>query len=80
MNSDPIDTAVRHVAETREMLEKVVTSSESFNYIEAKKGLQKLQRKMKQLGQLQARLQKMKAQSNSKICVIDFRASKASGQ
>ena len=52
----PIPLALRALSEARQILEEVVTSSESFNYPKAKSGLQELQRMIRILGREEARL------------------------
>jgi hypothetical protein len=56
MISNPIDIAMREVAETRYLVEAFITSSESFDHLRAKATLQELQTKVRSLGKLQARL------------------------
>jgi hypothetical protein len=56
MISDPIDIAMREVAETRYLVEAFITSSETFDHLRAKATLQELRTKVRALGKLQARL------------------------
>ena len=56
MISDPLDIALREVAETKYLLQAFITSSESFDHLRAKATLQELQTKVRTLGKLQARL------------------------
>ena len=79
MNSDPIDIALRNISETRQMLERLITSSESFDYIQAKKSLAELEKKVKNLAQLQNELANKKAKAPN-IHVVEFRAANAAGQ
>jgi hypothetical protein len=77
MNADPLDVALRNVTETKQLLETLITSSESFDYLKAKLALTELRRKTRDLAKLQAELQaKRKEQPN--ICVINFRDGKTS--
>jgi hypothetical protein len=57
MNVDPTDLALRHICETRRLLESLITSSESFDYQKAKLTLGALQEKARELGKVQAALQ-----------------------
>jgi hypothetical protein len=56
MNSDPIEIALREIAETRRLLESLVTSSESFDYFRAKATLEELRLKIRVLGRIEAEL------------------------
>jgi hypothetical protein len=56
MNCNPVDVALRHVNETRHLLDALITSSESFDYQKAKLTLRALQEKSRELGKLQAKL------------------------
>jgi ribosomal protein L17 len=79
MNSDPIDIALRNLCETRQMLERLITSSESFDYHQARIALKELQKKTEVLGRIQSELtaKKMKAPN---IRVVDFRSAEAANQ
>ncbi|MDX1951389.1 MAG: hypothetical protein SFY81_04350 [Verrucomicrobiota bacterium] len=57
MNAEAVELAINALGETRRLLEKVVTSSESFDYNEARAGLLQLEKQIRTLSQLQARLQ-----------------------
>ena len=50
---DPLELAIQKISETRNLLQLVVTSSESFDYPKAKLALQELQRKVKELDRVQ---------------------------
>ena len=52
----PTLNALRSLTRARQLLEEVVTSSESFDYRKAKKGLNDLQRLIGELGREEARL------------------------
>ena len=41
MNADPLSTALAEIAETKHLLERLIISSESFDYLEAKSALTK---------------------------------------
>ena len=77
MNADPLSTALAEIAETKHLLERLIVSSESFDYVEAKSALTKLNRKLRDLGKLQNRYQRLLRSRNGNICVIDFKASTA---
>ncbi|MBA4147031.1 MAG: hypothetical protein H0X66_02875 [Verrucomicrobia bacterium] len=78
-NSDPIDIALRNISETRQMVERLITSSETFDYIQAKAALIELQKKVKNLAQLQTELTARRAKAPN-IHVVEFRAAEAAGQ
>jgi hypothetical protein len=56
MIADPLDVALREVTETKRLLESLLTSSESFDYIRAKAILAELRVKVRVLGRTQAEL------------------------
>ena len=76
--NDPLAVALQHIAETRRMLETLITSSESFDYPKAKIALRELNRKVRDLAKLERRLEPQGAPADPKIHVLDF--SKASAQ
>jgi hypothetical protein len=53
---DPIDIALREVTDTKRLLEALVRSSESFDYVRAKATLEQLRVKVRVLGRTQAEL------------------------
>jgi len=73
MNADPLSTALAEIAETKHLLERLIISSESFDYVEAKSALAKLKRKIRDLGKLQNKYQRLLRSRNGNICVIDFK-------
>jgi len=75
MNADPLSTALAEIAETKNLLERLITSSESFDYVKAKSALTKLNRKLRDLGKLQSKYQRLLRSRSRNICVIDFKAS-----
>lgn len=75
---DPIPVAIRHVAETRRLLEDLITSSESFDYLRAKRALRLLRRKLHELRRVQADWEQKRPACRENICRIDFRS--AAGQ
>jgi len=56
MNSDPLELALREIADTKRLLEQLITSSETFDYPQAKATLEELQAKVKLLGRTKAAL------------------------
>jgi hypothetical protein len=56
MNRHPLQLSIREITETKRLLEKLLSSSESFDYIAAKAALVELRRKIRVLGKLQADL------------------------
>lgn len=56
MSSDPIDLALREVAETKHLLESLIAASEGFDYLRAKAVIEELRLKVRALGKVQARL------------------------
>jgi len=56
MKSDPADLALREITETKGLLEAILTSDDSFNYLLAKRVLSELQLKLRVLGRVQASL------------------------
>ena len=78
MKSEPVSVALRHVAETKHLLESLIHSSESFDYPQAKVAIGKLQQKIKQLGKLQTELQGQTSYE-ANVEVVDFRKRAKSG-
>ena len=74
MNVDPLSLALVEIAETKNLLEGLITSSESFDYVKAKNALKKLNRKLRDLGKLQSKYQNILRSRTGNICVIDFKA------
>ena len=56
MNCNPVDLALKHVSETKHLLEALITSSESFDYQKAKLALKALQQKSRELAKARAEL------------------------
>ena len=54
--NSPAFEALRRITKARQILEQVVISSESFDYIKAKQGLIDLQKIIRELGREEARL------------------------
>jgi hypothetical protein len=74
MKEHPIDVAVRNLFEARILLEKLITSSETFDYIAAKEALRELQIKSKKLAGVQAGLQG-RHKSSPKLRLLKFEES-----
>jgi len=56
-NSEAIAIAFQHVSETKGLVESLIISSEQFDYRGAKQALSELQRKVRELGKVQGKLQ-----------------------
>ena len=74
MITDPLGTALKQIAEAKNLLEKLITSSETFDYPRAKVALKQLQRKVRELARLEAKYQRDQHASQPNICVLDFKA------
>lgn len=79
MKLDPLAIAIREINHTRHLLEKLIISSESFDYPKAKVAIAELERKARDLAKVQARLQPG-VPANPKIHVLDFSKSAAQAQ
>lgn len=73
MMRDPIEIAVRHIVESRDLLENLITSSESFDYYNAKEALERLQRKIRQLARLQLELDASRGEPQENVSMVQFR-------
>ena len=76
MNTEPVTTALRAISETKQLLELLLTSSETFDYGQARQTLRVLGRKVRELGKLQSRLNaghKRKASRAANVLIVDFR-------
>jgi hypothetical protein len=76
MNNDPIGIALREVTEAKNLLEALITSSESFDYLQAKVVLRKLNRKIRELGRFQSRCQATQSSRATNVYVLDFKKEK----
>jgi hypothetical protein len=56
MNLDPVQISLREITETKHLLERLIISSESFDYFAARAALDQLQQKVRLLAKLQAAL------------------------
>jgi hypothetical protein len=57
MQSDSIELALRQVCETKHLVEGLLVSSESFDYVRAKAVLEQLKIKVKILGKIESDLE-----------------------
>ena len=75
MNTEPLATALRAITETKQLLDSLITSSETFEYREAQRALKALGRKARELGKLQARMQsnhRRRIAGLPNVYVVDF--------
>jgi hypothetical protein len=56
MNRNSVDLALQHVSETKHLLDVLITSSETFDYPQAKLALKALARKSRELAKVRAEL------------------------
>jgi hypothetical protein len=80
MNPDPLSVALREVTDCKRLLETLITSSESFDYPQAKVALKQLNKKVRELGKLQRHWQDELKASRPRIHVLDFSKSEAQAQ
>jgi hypothetical protein len=74
----PLAVALRAVSETKELLQSLIVSSETFDYQSAKRALVTLDRKVRELGKLQTRIEggiRRQTADAPNVCVVDFHAS-----
>jgi hypothetical protein len=62
--AEPLDLAIRTLAETRKLLQLLITSSESFDYPKAKIALSMLSEKIKALEDVQRTLSRQQPLNN----------------
>jgi hypothetical protein len=74
MITDPLGTALKQITEAKDLLASLITSSESFDYPQAKVALKKLDKKVRELGKLQTKFQRTQDSSQPNIYVLDFKA------
>jgi hypothetical protein len=79
MTIDPLGAALREISEARDLLQSLLTSSESFDYRQAKVVLKKLNRKMRDLARLQAEYRQMQNSHVPNLHVLDFGAASSAG-
>ena len=73
MNIDPLGTALKEISEAKNLLDRLITSSESFDYPQAKVALKKLDYKVRELTKLQAKYQRLQDSRRPNIYVLDFK-------
>jgi cytochrome c556 len=76
MSCNPVDVALKEISETKNLLESLITSSESFDYPKAKQALKQLQRKVRDLSKAQAQLEKNRTTGSAapNVHMLDFRS------
>jgi len=74
MKNDPLSTALKEIIETREMVESLIVSSETFDYIKAKAALRELSRKVRHLTRVRAELEALQRTREPNIYVVQFKA------
>ena len=75
MNLDPLATALKEIGETKDLVQSLITSSESFDYVKAKAALRELNRKIRELSRVRAKLEAVQKSGPPNIYVLDFKAS-----
>ncbi len=73
MNIDPLATALKEINETKDLVQSLIVSSESFDYLKAKAALRELSRKVRELDRLRARFETLQRGSPANIRVLEFR-------
>ena len=71
---DALSAALKEIIETKELVESLVQSSETFDYVNAKAALKELNRKIRQLGRLRAQFEALQKAAQPNIYVLDFKA------
>jgi hypothetical protein len=79
MTSDPLGAALKEISEARHLLQSLLTSSESFDYRQAKAVLKKLNRKVRDLARLQADYAKREKLRAPNLYILDFEADSRAG-
>ncbi len=74
MNMDPLAIALKEIVETKELLESMLTASESFDYLKAKAALKELQHKTRELAKVRAKFEALQKSSPPNLYVVDFKA------
>jgi hypothetical protein len=69
---DPLEIAVEKIAESKRILDTLITSSESFDYPRAKWALGALQKMIRELGKTRAEFEELKRQPKPDLRVIEF--------
>jgi hypothetical protein len=71
---DPLEVALLHLRASHRSLEGLITSSESFNYFQAKTALIQLQKDIQAVSQTKAAFEQLKRLRHDNIRVVDFSA------
>jgi hypothetical protein len=79
LHGDSVDLALRHVCETKHLLEALIHSSESFDYHAAKRHLGLLQTKIRELAKAKADLESLRTAPGPNVCTVDFGGSDSPG-
>ena len=69
---DALTTALKEIGETKDLLEALINSSESFDYPKAKAVLQELTCKVRQLAKARAKLEALHRSTPRNIHILDF--------
>ena len=72
---NPVNEALRAVSEAKWRLDRVVTSSESFDYVEAKRALAHLERSVRRLARIKFELEHAGNVAGETIRPADFGSS-----
>jgi len=73
LKTDPLSTALKEIIATRDILETLITGSESFDYFQAKAALKELNRKARNLARLRSKFEALQSSRQPNICVVDFK-------
>jgi hypothetical protein len=77
VNNDVLAIAAREIAETKLLLDALISSSEGFDYHKAKAALRRLEQKSRELGRLQKKLERTRSDSDPNILRVNFGGSRA---
>jgi hypothetical protein len=72
MTSDPLELALREISDTRRLLDALITSSESFDYVRAKATLEELRLKARVLAGIEAELTGRRGPAQNHIIPFPF--------
>jgi len=74
MHNDPLSIALREIVDTKDLLESLIQSSESFDYPKAKTALKELNSKLRRLTKVGAKFQALQQARPANIHVLNFSA------
>jgi hypothetical protein len=77
ISSEPMEIALREITDTKRLLEGLITSSQSFDYVRAKATFEELRLKVKVLGRFQAELIAQQPPVSEHIIPFPFSDSRA---